>query len=123
MPGAPPWLRTMAAVTLTKGGDRESARKLWSELLAGAELDWMRDAAVFRLRQLAALDDLDALNAQLARFRGRRDLSWALLIGAGTLSGVPVDPAGVPYEIAPDGSAVLGAGSPLAPLPEIATPS
>ncbi len=121
MPGAPPWLRTMAAVTLTKGGDRESARKLWSELLATAELDWMRDAAVFRLRQLAALDDLDALNARVAPWRGRRELSWALLMRAGELSGVPVDPAGTPYEITPDGAVVLGAGSPLAPLPESAT--
>lgn len=119
LPGAPPWLRTMAAVTLTKGGDRESARKMWSELLATAELDWMRAAAEFRLRQLAALDDLDALTAQLARVPGAR--SWAPLIRAGALRGVPVDPTGVPYEITSEGTVVLGAGSSLAPLPEIAT--
>lgn len=121
LPGAPAWLRTMAAVTLTKGGDRAAARKMWSELLATADLDWMRDAAGYRLRQLAALDDLDALTEQLARFRGRTDVSWALLIRAGALSGVPVDPTGVPYEITPDGAVVLGAGSSLAPLPDIDT--
>lgn len=119
LPGAPPWLRTMAAVTLTKGGDRESARKMWSELLATADLDWLREAAMFRLRQLAALDDIDALTAQLDRIRGRGELSWATLVRAGALAGVPVDPTGVPYEITAGGAVVLGATSSLAPLPEI----
>ena len=123
LPGAPLWLRTMAAVTLTKGGDRASARKLWTELLDTAELDWMRRAATYGLQQLAALDDIDALTAHLARLRGRTDRSWLLLIQTGALNGVPVDPTGVPYEIAGDGAVVLGAGSTLAPLPEInATP-
>ena len=121
MPGAPPWLRTMAGVTLARGGDRESARTLWRELLHTAELDWMRKAATFRLQQLAALDDLDALRAQVARFRGRADLSWSLLVGAGALTGVPVDPTGVPYELTAEGAVELGAGSILAPLPGIGT--
>ncbi|HUU34999.1 MAG TPA: tetratricopeptide repeat protein [Vicinamibacterales bacterium] len=121
LPGAPPWLRTMAAVTLTKGGDRESARKMWSELLATADLDWLRDAALFRLRQLAALDDIDALTVQLARLNGHVDRSWQTLIRAGALAGVPVDPTGVPYEITPAGVVVLGAESSLSPLPEIDT--
>ncbi len=119
LPGAPQWLRTMAAVTLTQGGDRASARKLWSELLDTAELDWMRRAATYRLQQLAALDDLDALTAQLARLPGRTDRSWAPLIQAGALRAVPVDPTGVPYEITANGSVALGAGSMLAPLPRI----
>ena len=119
MPKAPEWLTTLAGVTLTKGGDRASARKLWSELLATAELDWMRRAATYGLQQLAALDDIDALTAQLVPFRGRADLSWSLLVRAGALAAVPVDPTGVPYEIAADGVVVLGAGSTLAPLPEI----
>ncbi len=121
MPGAPGWLRTMAGVTLAKGGDRESARKLWRELLDTAELDWMRKAATYRLQQLAALDDLDALAAQVARFRGRADLSWSLLVGAGALAGVPVDPTGVAYVLTAEGAVELGAGSILAPLPEIDT--
>ena len=121
LPGAPPWLRTMAAVTLTQGGDRESARNLWSELLATAAFDWLRDAAEYRLRQLAALDDLDALTARVARFRGLVSLSWSSLVQAGAMSGVPVDPTGVPYALTPDGTVALGAESSLAPLPEIDT--
>ena len=123
MPGAPLWLRPLAASTLIKGGDRVSARKLWSELLATADLEWLRVAATFRLQQLAALDDIDALAAHLSRAGHRADRSWAPLIQSGALRAVPVDPTGVPYEISGDGAVVLGAGSTLAPLPEIgATP-
>lgn len=73
MPGAPVWLRNMAAITLTKGGDRVAARQMWQELLATADVDWLRRAAEYRLRQLAALDDIDALTAMVARVRRAPD--------------------------------------------------
>lgn len=121
MPGAPLWLRTMAAVTLTKGGDRESARKLWSELLATADVDWLRQAADFRLRQLAALDDIDALTAIVRRVKasGGGPVDWNALIRARVLTAVPTDPAGVPYVLDNEGGVSLGSASPLAPLPTL----
>ncbi len=121
LPGAPLWLRTMAAVTLTRGGDRESARKLWSELLETADVDWLRQAADFRLRQLAALDDIDALTAIVARSRPRLPgaLDWPALVRARILDRVPTDPLGVPYELTGDGTVTIGAESPLGPLPTL----
>jgi tetratricopeptide (TPR) repeat protein len=121
LPGAPLWLRTMAAVTLTKGGDRESARQLWSELLESADVDWLRQAADFRLRQLAALDDIDALTAIVARARPHLPgaLDWPALVGARILERVPTDPLGVPYELTGDGVVTIGAASPLGPLPTL----
>jgi tetratricopeptide (TPR) repeat protein len=121
LPGAPQWLRSMAAVTLTRGGDRESARKLWTELLDTADVDWLREAADFRLRQLAALDDIDALGAIVARMRGRLagPIDWKAIVAAGVLAGVPTDPLGVPYELAADGTVTLGPTSPLGPLPTL----
>lgn len=118
LPGAPLWLRTMAALTLTKGGDRDGARQLWSELHDTADVDWLRQAAAFRLRQLAALDDLDALAAIVARGRDRVDaLTWPAFVRAGLLRGIPADPAGVPYVLGADGAVAIDPASPLAPLP------
>ncbi|MBP7776028.1 MAG: hypothetical protein KA371_02745 [Acidobacteria bacterium] len=121
LPGAPLWLRTMAAVTLAKGGDRASARKLWSELLETADVDWLRRAAEFRLQQLAALDDIDALTAIVARTKGSlgASLDWSRLVRAGVLTAVPTDPMGVPYVLDQEGAVTLGPTSPLGPLPTL----
>lgn len=121
LPGAPLWLRTMAAVTLTKGGDRASARQLWQELLDTADVDWLRQAADFRLRQLAALDDIDALTAIVARVRPRLAgaVDWATLVRARVLEAVPTDPTGVAYELAADGTVTIGSTSTLGPLPAL----
>ena len=119
---APEWLRTMAAVTLTTGGDRDAARKLWSEMLAAAEVDWIRRAATYGLQQLRALDDLDGLRARVERVTaqtGATPRTWAEVIAAGWLTAVPTDPTGVPYRLDGAGGVTLGEGSTLAPLPEL----
>ena len=124
MPDAPEWLQTMAAVTLARGGDRDAARKLWSEMLAAAELDWMRRAAVYGLQQLRALDDLDGLRARVGRvteLTGASPRTWDAVIAAGLLTGVPIDPSGAPYALAPDGTVTLDPKSALNPLPMIET--
>jgi tetratricopeptide (TPR) repeat protein len=121
LPGAPLWLRTMAAVTLTKGGERESARTLWQELLDTADVDWLRQAATFRLRQLAALDDIDALTAIVARVRPgvAGPIDWNTLVRARVLAAVPTDPTGVAYELTADGTVTIGPSSTLGPLPTL----
>lgn len=121
LPGAPLWLRTMAAVTLAKGGDRESARTLWQELLDTADVDWLRQAATFRLRQLAALDDIDALTAIVARVRPgvAGPIDWNTLVRARVLAAVPTDPTGVAYELTADGTVTIGPSSTLGPLPTL----
>jgi tetratricopeptide (TPR) repeat protein len=118
LPGAPKWLRTMAALTLTKGGDRAGARQLWNELYTTADVDWLRDAAAYRLRQLSALDDIDALTQMVARARGRvGTLDWGAFVRAGVLSAPPMDPMGVPYLLTAEGTVTVDPASPLSPLP------
>jgi len=121
VPGAPFWLKSMAAVTLTQGGDRETSRRLWQSLLAGADNDWLRENARLRLAQLDALDQIDQLQAVVRLFASRTGTfpaSLQVLVQAGYLRWVPVDPAGTPYAVDPQTGVVsLGAGSTLAPLP------
>jgi hypothetical protein len=122
MPGAPIWLKSLAGTTLLDGGDRAGARRLWQELYASAEVDWMRRAAEYRLAQLQALDDIDALTArvaEVARRTGRQPQAWQDLIAAGALRRVPTDPAGVAYALESSGRVTLGDGSGLAPLPAL----
>jgi hypothetical protein len=119
-PGAPFWMRSLAATTLAQGGDRTASRLLW-ETLQQSDNDWLRRDAARRLRQLDALDQIDQLRAVIARFAaggGTRPYSWDALLRAGYLRRVPLDPDGVPYELGPwSGDVMLGESSPLQPLP------
>jgi tetratricopeptide (TPR) repeat protein len=120
MPGAPEWIEPLAAVTLAQGGDREGARRLLSDLRT-AEERYIRQAAQRSLAQLQALDDIDALQGVVEKFRaltGRYPDGWPDLRAAGLLSGTHVDPTGAPYLYFPDRHLVtLAPDSALSPLP------
>jgi hypothetical protein len=102
-PGAPEWLRPLAATTLAMGGDRQSSRVLWESIHDSAELDWLRRIAERRLLQLEAMDQIDQAQQTLR---------------AGRSPGVTLDPTGTPYEIDETGTVRLSSRSPLYPLPD-----
>ena len=121
VPGAPSWLRALAATTVASGGDRRTSRLMWEQIRQSAEVDWLRRQATWRLMQLQALDDIDALQRLLDRERengGTPSSEWRALVQVGRLRGIPADPTGVPYEIGAGGRVRLGAASTLRPLPE-----
>jgi hypothetical protein len=102
MPGAPNWLRPLAAVTLAEGGHRSASRAMW-EQLAQADEEWLRSAATLRLAQLDAMDVMDA---------------WRRAREAGARPAVPNDPAGTPFDVDPaTGDLVVSRTSPLFPMP------
>jgi tetratricopeptide (TPR) repeat protein len=121
IPGAPWWLRPLAATTLEKGGDRQSSRILWKAMLDQAQDDWQRTTASKRLLQLDALDDIDRLGALVGRYsqlHGRLPESWRALIVDGALTGPPVDPSGTPYVYDREtGGITVAKESALHPLP------
>ena len=121
IPGAPWWLRSLAAVTLAQGGDRRSSRALWQSLRESADNEWLRNNATFRLAQLDALDAIDQLTTVVAAYNARTGefpASWDALVRARLLSATPVDPGGVAYGLdAASGAVTLGPGSRLHPLP------
>lgn len=119
VPGAPWWLQSLAANTLTEGGDRRSSKLMWESIRQSAEIEWLRNDAERRLIQLETLDQIDGLQAIVDRARGRGLAvgNWVVLARAGAVAGVPVDPSGTPYDLTPDGQVRLSSRSPLFPLP------
>jgi hypothetical protein len=119
-PNAPNWLPPLAASMLARGQDRTAARFLWQQI-AKSEEAWLRQSAQRALVQLDALDQIDQLESLVNRFpppAGER-YSWPLLIAKRVLKGIPVDPAGTPYEIDPaTGRVQVSQTSPLYPMPE-----
>jgi len=122
MPGAPPWLVPIAAMTRAQGGDRQSARVLLTQLAAAPE-DYLRKSAIRGLAQIDSLDAIDLLQGLVEKFhqdRGAYPTAWVDLARAGYARGIPVDPAGVPFMLDPDSHLVtLNPQSPLGPLPRI----
>jgi hypothetical protein len=119
-PNAPSWLRPMAAGMLTAGNDRASARFLWRQMLS-SDQEWLRRNAERSLMQLDALDAIDQLRAIAARFPppAGQPYSWEWLVRRGILRGVPLDPAGTPFDIDPvTGEPSVSSSSPLSPMPE-----
>jgi hypothetical protein len=121
IPGAANWLAPMAAVLLAQGGNRESSRRLWQEMLTTADAEWIRNQAQYRLTQLDAMDQIAELERVVALFRertGSQPRSWIDLARAGYLRGIPIDPARYPYQLDPArGTVTLDPASPLSPLP------
>lgn len=121
VPGAPSWLRMLAAVTLAQGGDRQTSRQLWQAMAATADNDWVRNTAAMRLRQLDALDAIDRLSEVVAAFKARTGSSpssWEDLVRGRLLRGVPLDPTGLPFVLDPTtGRVTLSPDSRLNPLP------
>jgi hypothetical protein len=106
---------------LIEGGDRDSARVIWRQMYESADEEWLKTEANTRLAQFDALDDIDALNVILWRFAaktGRIPERWDELVTARVLRSVPLDPAGVPYEIDHMNENVkVSEDSPLSPMP------
>lgn len=120
LPGAPTWLPSLAATTLAQGGDRQSSRMLWRQLLQTGEGDWFRRSAQLRLMQLDAMDVIDQLNLASQRFQqreGRPPRSARELLQETRLRSIPVDPTGVPFFMDPAGRIDVSKSSTLWPLP------
>jgi hypothetical protein len=120
VPGAPWFLRSLAAVTLAEGGDRRSSRTMWESIRRSSEIDWLRTDAERRLKQLDAADLIDLVQQRIDATAPQTGIftDWQALMRARVLPGVPVDPAGTPLTIDDEGRVHLSQQSPLYPLPD-----
>jgi tetratricopeptide (TPR) repeat protein len=121
VPGAPWFLKPLAAHTLAAGGNRQTARILYSSLAQSRENSFMQNDARRRLRQLDAMDAMDALNAKIAAYKehgGEAPFTWPRLVAARVVPGLPIDPDGFAYDLGPyTGDVQLNDQSTLLPLP------
>lgn len=119
-PGAPWWMRGMAATTLARGGQRSASRTLWGHLYETADTEQAREASRIKLQQLDALDHIENLQSEIDAFAERSGVpvvSWQALAAAGVFQGIPLDPVGTLYELSESGEVGLSPQSPLYPLP------
>ena len=106
IPGARWWMRDLAGLMRIKGGSRETARAIYTGYLTSDEKS-ISAQAVERLKQLRSLDDLDAINSALAKWKHANGScpSDLRLIASALRSinisvdddSMPVDPDGFPY--------------------------
>lgn len=102
IPGALPWMRVMAAALAQSGGDRQTARFLWTNILRDSDDKLIRSNATKRLRALDSDEAVEILQSYVDSYKrqsGRQAQGWAELIDAGAFHGIPRDPMGNPYEI------------------------
>jgi len=106
IPGAHPFMKMTAASLAQRGGDQETARILWMNVLETTNDDMMRDNAVKHLRALEVDDVVPKLEARVQAYRARTGhvpQSFREMAEAGFLRGIPLDPVGHPYKLMPDG--------------------
>ncbi len=106
VPGAHPWLKLLAATMAQHGGDLQTARFLWSKVYETTDDKHIQANAVQHLRALEVDEVVPQLEAMARAYReryGSVPSSFLPLISLGWLRTVPVDPAGHPYKLQPDG--------------------
>ncbi len=109
-------LKLAAAGIAQKGGSIETSRMIFAELYESTNDPKVRKMALKELRALKAQEDeiqLDKVIQQYEKRFGRKAASMLDLVNARLLPGVPVDPAGIPYVIGPDGKCRLNPNSPI----------
>lgn len=113
-PGAPLWMKTVAAAVAAKGGELRISQALWTDVYRNAANATVRQSAISHLAGIRAAEDIQMLNQKLASYAqraGKPARSFEDLVSAGDLPGLPVDPTDVPYSLRRDGKAGLGKGS------------
>ncbi len=67
--GASPFMRMMAASMKTEGGSRQTARAIYSEMLASSEDEQVKATAERSLKGLDSMDERDAIDKLLAELK------------------------------------------------------
>ncbi len=106
VPGAHASLKILAAAMAQHGGDRETARLLWTTTYQTTQDKLIRQNALKHLRALRVDEEVDQLESVVRQWRernGRHPENFLELVRAGWLRRIPVDPLGYPYKLRPDG--------------------
>lgn len=66
--GAPPFMKMMSAAMKTEGGSRNNARAIYRQMVESTDEN-IQNTASLRLKQIAALDEIEAINTTLINFK------------------------------------------------------
>lgn len=119
VPGAPPFLKVMAASMAEKGGSIEMSETIFAELYRSTQDRNVKKWAIEQLQLLNVQQEEARLNALLEDYKTRfkrTPHSMDDLVAAGLLRQNPLDPVGYPYVIGPDGKIDLYPTSPVRTL-------
>jgi hypothetical protein len=116
IPGAPFWMRSLAAQILTNGGELEASLKMWSVIYEQSEPGLLRDNAASQIKvaqnRILARDIQAKVREYQAR-TGDRSSTLDQLRAAGVISSSK-DEAGVPFDFLPaEGTVTLSRKSPF----------
>jgi len=115
-PGAPIWMKSMAATIAAEGETPDISYALWMDIYETASEPTVKQNAGSHLRLLKAELDcraIDKMADEYEKRNGRRPAQISELIAAGLLKGIPADAQGFPYVFGADGKVALNPKSPL----------
>jgi hypothetical protein len=115
-PGAPIWMKVMAAKIAEEGESLETSYFLWKQVYDTATDPEIKKNADTHLKLVSAqmaMREINRLAAEYEARTGRHASHLSELVQAGVLKEIPLDPEGYPYVLGQDGKAELGVDSPL----------
>jgi tetratricopeptide (TPR) repeat protein len=104
--GAHPFLKILAANMAQHAGETQMSRMLWITTYESSTDKDIRANAAAHLRALTSDENVVALEKLVDLYRakmGHAPASFVQMISAGILRGIPLDPAGQPYKLTPEG--------------------
>jgi len=107
VPGAMPWMKTMAARMAERANDLSTALALWQGVYDTNPDKMVRDTAIGHIRSLQADAEIAELERRIQSYKertGAMPTRWGDLVSAGLLPGVPLDPSGAPFKLMPGGA-------------------
>jgi tetratricopeptide (TPR) repeat protein len=110
LPNAHPFLKIMAAQMAQHGGDLNTARMMWSATLQTSHDALIQANAAAHLRAIQVDDDVTALEQLVKTYRGhtgRFPQTFAEMVSAGMIRGIPLDPLRHPYRLETGGRVVV----------------
>jgi hypothetical protein len=115
-PGAPLFMKIMAAKIAAEGESLETSYALWLDIYHNAANEQVRNNAEEHLKLVKAELDLREIDRRADEYEnrsGKRATRIEELVEAGLLPGAPRDPQNYPYVIGDDGKAAIHPESPL----------
>jgi tetratricopeptide (TPR) repeat protein len=110
VPNAPPWIKMMAARVAQTGGSIDTSRMIWQQIYDSTKDPSVKKRAQGQLQGLRVQSDMLHLGQIAETYKqrfGHYPTSEQDLREGGLLPGIPIDPAGFPYEFDSDGKAHL----------------